>query len=211
MENKLPVTRYISKYFPPIVTRDSIDFSTYPKRLEEALRLMQTEGRWFEDGHNYNFRPATTKNIILGRYQFYIQFADFMNQRYGIRSYLLNFMTRYEDGLQSLLFYIESAERIDINLEGVNRRHLGQATIGLGRLANHMSEIEAPYATAWEINQVFYRNHLKRTWFHTGREMSRRQAFLSMGRVVSRDRIRNDNRWLLADYKRENKDLIELQ
>jgi hypothetical protein len=211
MEKRLPVTRYRSKYFPPFINAKTIDYSTYGERLDGTRRIMQTEGTWFEDGHNYDFRPATTKNIALGRYQFYVQFADFLYEQNGKRSYLLDYMTRYEDGLQSLLFYIESAERIDINLEGVEPNHLRQATIGLGRLAKSLSEIEAPHTTAWEINQVFHKKLLDRTWFHTGRTMTRWQAFKAMGFQVPLSRILNDNRILLTEFEKENESLMELE
>lgn len=116
----------------------------------------------------------------------------------------------FEDGLQGLLFYIESAERIDINLEGVEPGHLRQATVGLGRLAETLAEIEAPYTTAWEINQVFHKNLLGKAWFHTGRAMTRWQAFRAMGSRVPLRRILNDNRHLLDTFEMDNKDLEEL-
>ena len=120
-------------------------------------------------------------------------------------------MTRYEDGLQSLLYYIESADRIDINLEGVEPGHLHQATVGLGRLAKVLSEIEAPYTTAWEINQVFHKGLLDRAWFHTGRAMTRWRAFRAMGCKVPLCRILNDTRDLRTEFEKTNEDLMELE
>jgi len=33
---------------------------------------MKENGTWYEDGQNYNFKKAVSKDIILGRMQFYI-------------------------------------------------------------------------------------------------------------------------------------------
>jgi hypothetical protein len=193
------------------MTVEAFDQTRHEQQLSVVRQLMKTEGRWFEDGHNYDFRPATTRRIVLGRHEFYVQIADFLFEQYGMRSYLLDFMAHLEDGLETLLFYIESAERIDINLEGVKPGHLRQATIGIGKLASHLREIEAPHATGWEINQVFHKGLIEKTWFHTGSAMSRRQAYRAMGKRVPMQRILNDNRRLLGQYRREIAHLPELE
>jgi hypothetical protein len=211
MQERLPVTRYVSKYFPPVVNPQNIDYARYAEQLETVRTFMRSQGQWFEDGHNYDFRHATTRRIVLGRYQFYVQFADFLYEKHGVCSYLLDYMARFEDGLDSLLFYIESAERIDINLEGIRPWQLWQATVGLGKVAERLEEIKAPFTTAWEINQVFHKHLIDRTWFHTGRSMTRFQAFLGMGFAVPLNRILDDNKELLAQYEKENYGLAELE
>jgi hypothetical protein len=129
-EKRLPVTRYVSKYFPPTVDAGTVDWEHFQRRYDEVQHLMRTEHAWFEDGHNYGFRPATSRDIALGRMQFYVQFADFLYEKYGKRFYLLDYMTRLEgvNGLQSLAYYIDTAEEIHINLEGVSAEKLRRST-----------------------------------------------------------------------------------
>lgn len=198
----LPVTRYVSIYFPPTVDPGKVDWEHFQRRYDEVQHLMRTKHAWFEDGHNYGFRPATSRDIALGRMQFYVQFADFLYERYGKRFYLLDYMTRLEgvNGLESLAYYIDTANEIHINLEGVSAEHLRRATIGIGRLASDKDDLEVPFATAWEINYIFYGDLLDRVWFHTGSKLTRRRAFRAMGRRVPMRRILDDNKHLLGDY-----------
>jgi hypothetical protein len=58
MEKRLPVTRYVSKYFPQIIDAKNIAYSTFGERLDAARRIMEKEGKWFEDGHNYGFQNS---------------------------------------------------------------------------------------------------------------------------------------------------------
>lgn len=197
--HEIKTTQYVSKHFSPI-DKTSIDWNEFEKKYDEVQRKMKTEHLWFEDGHNYYFRSATHKKIILGRCYYYVQFSDFMYEKYNQRYYLLDFMTRLEglNGQDSLLYFIEEAEEIQINLEGVSRKHLKKATIGLNRLTSDKGEIGADYTTAWEINQVFHKGLLNITWFHTGSSMTKRQAYNAMGRRVPIERISDDNRGLAS-------------
>ncbi len=207
-----PFTSLRSIHFPPIFDKTKVDWDDYARRYDEAQALMRSEHRWFEDGQNYYFQPGTHKKIALGRAQFYVQFVDFYFERYGQRLYLLDFMLRQDDlsGLDGLLFYIEDAEEIHINLEGVLVEELAYSTMGLGRLATDKGDIGAPFATAWEINQVFHKGLLPITWFHTGSAMTRLQAYRAMGRRVPLSRIRSDNRFLVRDWlRRKRKALLE--
>jgi hypothetical protein len=209
---RLPVTRYVSKYFPPTVDADKVDWEHFQRRYKEVQQLMRTEHAWFEDGHNYDFRPATSRDIALGRMQFYVQFADFLYEKYGKRFYLLDYMTRLEgvNGLQSLAYYIDTAAEIHINLEGVSAEELRRATIGIGRRGSDKDDIDVPYATALEINYIFFGDGLDRVWFHTGSKLRRRQAFRAMGRRVPMRRILDDNKNLLKQYLSETDRLEEL-
>jgi hypothetical protein len=114
------------------------------------------------------------------------------------------------NGLQSLAYYIDTAEEIHINLEGVSAEELRRATIGIGRRGSDKEDIDVPYATAWEINYIFYGGGLDRVWFHTGSKLRRRQVFRAMGRHVPMRRILDDNRRLLKDYISETDRLEEL-
>jgi hypothetical protein len=211
-DGRLPVTRYVSRHFPPIVDRENIDWDSFAARYDEVQRLMRIEARWFEDGQNYNFRPAESRHIALGRNQFYVQFADFLFEKYGTRFYLLDYMSRLEaaNGIESLAYYISTADLIHINLEGVGLDDLRWATVGFGRRAEDKDELGIPYATAWEINYVFHAPLLDRTWFHTGSALRRRQVYRALGHRVPLRRILDDNARLREEYLRENEGLEEL-
>ena len=199
---EMKVTRYHSKYFPPTKNKNNLDWSEYSKKFDNVQNDMKLNGTWYEDGHNYDFRKATSRDIVLGRYQFYVQFADFLYEKYGKRFYLLDYMARIDNDKESggLLYYILSADEIHINLEGISREELSQATVGLGRLANNLKEIQAKFTTAWEINQVFYRSEiLKRTTFHTGSQLTRKEVFDSMNHKVPINKILDDNKNLMNE------------
>jgi hypothetical protein len=203
-----PITRYTSKYFPPIHNKDSIDWQAFEKKYNESQLEMEEYHKWFEDGRNYNFLPAKHKNIALGRAQFYLQFMDFYYERYGRRLYLLDYMLRIDsakNGMESLLYFIEDADEIHINLEGIKPAELHCATVGLNRLTDDKNEIGAPHTTAWEINQVFHKGLLPITWFHTGSSMSRTKAWFAIGKKVPFNRILNDNKHLIKEWKQEKK------
>jgi len=206
-KHEIITTQYVSKHFPPI-DKATIDWNDFEKMYDEVQWKMKIKHLWFEDGHNYYFRTATHKKIILGRCYYYVQFSDFMYEKYNQRYYLLDFMTRLDglDGQKSLLYFIDDAEEIHINLEGVSRKHLKKATVGLNRLTNNKMEIGADYTTAWEINQVFHKGLLNITWFHTGSSMTKRQAYNAMGKKVPIERISDDNKYLA---KKANNHIIK--
>jgi len=194
------VTRYKSKYFPPPTMDPSkIDWAEYSKKSNDVQSDMAKNSAWYEDGHNYDFKKATSKDIALGRHQYYIQFADFLYEKYEKRFYLVDFMTRINDdqGPDGLLYYITSADEIHLNLEGVTKEELAQATVGLGKKATTLTEIKAKYCTAWEINQIYYRdNVLNKTWFHTGSKLSKTDVYIAMNKKVPMSRILDDNKHL---------------
>ena len=200
-----PHTRLASLTFPPIQNRSNIDWISFEIEYNRCQSEMRNKHLWFEDGLNYNFRPAVHKKIALGRAPFYIQFVDFYFKKYGERLYLLDLMLRQDglDGQESLLYFIEDAEEIHVNLEGVLPEELSFATVGIGRLANDKTELNAPYTTTWEINQIFYKNLIDITYFHTGSAMTKLQAYNAMGRIVPLFKIKSDNKNLLDEWMKE--------
>lgn len=207
-----PTTRFKSKYFPPIVNPQSIDWNDFLEKSNKIQKLMKENHQWFEDGHNYYFRPAEHKKIILGRAQFYIQFMDFMYETYGVRYYLLDLMSRLDDrnGQQQLLFYILDAEEIHVNLEGVSFEVLKKSTIGANGFVDSKEDIPSYYTTSWEINQIFYRpSVLENTYFHTGSSITRRKAYKAMGKKVPMSRILDDNKHLIREYQVELQEDLE--
>jgi hypothetical protein len=190
------VIRYASKYFPPTINNENIDWEHFGEKYDKVQKEMEANGTWFEDGQNYNFRKAESRDIALGRYQYYVWFSDFLYEKYRNRFYLLDFMTRIKNDHagSGLLYYIASASEIHINLEGIKISELYQATIGIGRLATNQNELKAKFATAWEINQVFHRNLLKNTVFHTGSKLNRICIYIAMGGKVKLKNIKSDNK-----------------
>lgn len=202
---RLEVTRFISKYFPPNIKKKNMDWDWFESQYDEIQSLMEKEHLWFEDGHNYGFRPAKNKKIALGRIYFYVEFADFLYEKYNDRYYLLDYMARIErgDGQASLSYYIEDADEIHINLEGITKETLRASTIGIGKEASSKDEIGADCTTAWEINQVFYKGLINKAYFHTGSYMTRFQAYFAMGCKVPLKRILNDNKKLALNTQSE--------
>jgi hypothetical protein len=153
---------------------------------------MEENHTWFEDGHNYYFRRAELKNIALGRTQFYVEFVDRFYEKYGRRLYLLDYMLRLEKAENpgaSLLYFIDDADEIHVNLEGVKTLELYQAAVGLGRSAGDKNDIGAPHTSSWEINQIFQRGLVSISWFYVAEGMTRLEAWIAMGGKVPMKRI----------------------
>ena len=92
---------------------------------------------------------------------------------------------------KSLYFFIETSERIDVNLMGIPKDDLQRATVGVGRSVYNRSELRLPYMTGWEINQLFHRGHIAKTYWHTSGSMTIEEAHISMGRKVPIAKIKD--------------------
>jgi hypothetical protein len=145
------------------------------------------------------------KYLALGRTRYYDLFAARMSKALGSKFYLFDYMDRPYGGLayDSIKFYLRTAERIDICLEGVSFKNLRDAISykGLaphtvikssaeGREGKIVEAFQFPYTLSWEINQVYKGGHLAKTWWHyAGSPMSAAEVAKVLGRKVPRDRI----------------------
>lgn len=82
-----------------------------------------------------------------------------------------------------------SAERIDVNLEGISARDLNEATAGAGGSASTRTELRLRYMTSWEMNQIYFGRYLSHTFWHTGSSMTAAEASAVLGDRVPRERI----------------------
>jgi hypothetical protein len=143
-------------------------------------------GEW-----RFNGRPAAGRKFIaLGRREWYSAFANNQTQVLGTKVYLCDFMDWIDEKNpeRSLYYFIDSAERIDVCLKGILQSDLDRATVGIGKSASRQ-ELRLPHMTGWEINQLFHRGYLGKTYWHVADGMTPDQAFQAMGRRVPKERI----------------------
>ncbi|HTZ51326.1 MAG TPA: metallophosphoesterase [Spirochaetia bacterium] len=167
-----------------------IDLETLERNEMRAQRAndMRLHGTWYHD----DGRLADGRRFIaLGRHEYYAAFAARLSDELGTEVYLLDYMIwlDLERPHKSLLYFIEAAERIDINLQGISREDLHRATVGASRLAIDRRDLGLPYMTSWEINQVYWGGHLHKAWWHTGGSMSRQDVHDAMDGKASMERI----------------------
>jgi len=114
------------------------------------------------------------KHLGLGRSTYYDRFMQIRARAVGHPVYQSDYMVwiRPEDPYRSLLYYIETAEAIDFNLEGVSPEHVRQAAQH-GRLAVDRRDLRSPYMTTWEINQVLYGPYHDKTTWHIPERIDR--------------------------------------
>ncbi len=157
--------------------------------LRDRRRIeMKESGAWFHSNGEAVARPWF---VALGRHQWYVPFAESLARRYGSEVYLLDFMVwpDMDDPQDSLLWFIKTAERIDVNLRGITPEDLRRATSGAGGSKVSRQELGIGYMTSWEMNRVFCDDYLGITWWHTGGSMSASQAYEALGGCVARERI----------------------
>ena len=137
------------------------------KMREERREEMRLNGTWYHDSGEI---ADGRRFVALGRHEYYKAFALRLSQELGTEVYLLDYMVWIDLNKphKSLLYFIEAAERIDINLEGISKDDLWRATAGASRLAIDRRDLGLPYMTSWEINQVYWGGHLPKAWWHTG-------------------------------------------
>ena len=137
-------------------------------------------------------KPVTGPRFIaLGRRNWYTSFANQLTKQLGTKVYLCDFMDWIDESRpeKSLYFFIDTSERIDVNLKGIPTEDLKRATVGAGRNVYNRGELRLPYMTGWEINQLFHRGHIAKTYWHTCGSMTTEEAYRAMGRKVPIDRI----------------------
>ncbi len=95
------------------------------------------------------------KHLSLGRSTYYDQFVRIRAEATGHPVYQSDYMVwiRPADPYASLLYYIQTAEHIDFNLEGISLEEL-QLAAEHGKPAADRRELGTQYMTTWEINQV---------------------------------------------------------
>ena len=140
----------------------------------------------------FNGKPVTgPKHIALGRRNGYTCFANHLTQVLGTKTYLCDFMDWVDESQpeESLFFFIQTAERIDIYLRDIPQEDLHKATVGVGRRVQFRRQLRIAYMTSWEINQVFHNGHASKTYWHVPNELTCEEVHRALGGEVPFERI----------------------
>ena len=169
------------------------DIETLEAR-ERHLRIkadMEATGSWYMKGQ----KIEDPKYLALGRSSYYVAFMARLSKQLGTPVYQSDFMDWIDPAHPdvSLLYFIKTAERIDISLEGITPEQLRAATSDASGAAENRSQTRFPYMTSWEMNQVYHGGFLNKAYWHTSNgAMSKADASRALGTVVPVERIFSD-------------------
>ena len=150
---------------------------------EALIRDMEQNGAWYQDGE----RIDAPRFIALGRREWYVDFAEKMTRTLGVKVWLLDFMNWISDNpYKSLLYYIKSATRIDVSLKGITYDDLVSVTKDCKGL---LGEVRLKYMTLWEINQLYFRDILDNTYWHSSDTISKIEIYEALKSKVKSEKI----------------------
>jgi hypothetical protein len=157
-----------------------IDREEFTARYQAVVTRMLDTGVWYRLRGSYKgflgdvdlsaaeFEELPPpRHVGLGRSDFYDAFLEVLSARFGHPVYQSDYLLWVDPGnpYRSLLYYIETAERIDFNLQGISPENLRQV-MRHGRLAEDRRELGTPYMTLWEINRILFSDNVEKTWWH---------------------------------------------
>jgi NAD-dependent deacetylase len=189
------------------IEMEDIDEARSREAWADARADMLSTGRWYEAPGSFKgvrigdrapeYRPVEGPRLLaLGRSDNYVDFIERMSREGRGRYYQSDFMVWIDpsDAYTSLLWYIDSAERIDVSLEGIGVEDLRAATSGSEGRAPSRRQLGIRYMTSWEMNQLWWGPALDRTWWHIMGSMGIDEAREVLGGKVNLERIVEDDR-----------------
>jgi hypothetical protein len=116
------------------------------------------------------------KNILLSRKPYYIEFYNRMKNEIETR-FIVSLREVRKDHFDNLLYYIKTASRIDVNLQGVFLAEFLDVTKNFGKKAdshlvkpgikNNSGDSRFQSILFWEINQIYWTKKLiSKTYWH---------------------------------------------
>jgi len=176
-----------------------IDVEAFRAEYSRIVETMIRERAWYRLNGSYKGELSITqsncqfeqikgrKTLVLGRSSFYDRFMSDLLIKDGIESFQSDYLLWIEpsDPYRSLLFYIDTAERIHFNIEGLGVDDIRQAVV-FNRAAEDRSDLQNAYMTIWEMNRVLYSSSLEKTLWHVNGEYSRKEIDDIMGLLNER-------------------------
>ena len=157
---------------------------------ERLHQRMRRTGEWYLNGR----RVDGPKYLAIGRSTYYIPFFQRLAVELGAPVYQSDYLEwidpRHPEA--SLAYYLATAERIDVNLEGVSAEDLRKATTWIGRKVGGRWELPQSYMTSWEINQLYHTDWRIPVFWHTGGSMTHAEAFAVLGERIPAEGIIDD-------------------
>jgi len=159
-----------------LVDLDEEIFSQTYKDVTQRMRKNQDwyyltglyKGSLTDNFKNTQFTEVISeKHLGLGRSTFYDSFLQQMSEYFGHRVHQSDYMVWVEPSnpYTSLNFYIDTAEKIEICLEGISGPDLRQAS-QIGKRVQDRRELDSRYMTLWEINQLLFSDAKHKTTWH---------------------------------------------
>ena len=157
---------------------------------ERMVAEMRATGAWYLAGQ----RIDGPKYLAIGRSTYYIAFLQRLAVELGDPVYQSDFMEWIDPSHPevSLMYYLQTAERIDVNLEGVSPADVRAATVDAGRCTVDRRDLGLPFMTSWEINQLYWHTPRIPVFWHTGGSMTLDEAYEIIGARVPKEQICED-------------------
>lgn len=150
---------------------------------------MREAGSWFLAGR----LVEGPKYLAVGLGDYYIPFLRRLTAELGAPVYQSGYMDWPDPGdpQESLGFYLRTAQRIDVNLEGMSAESLKSATAESGGLSGKRP-IRPSAVTSWEIGRLYRDCPDAPVFWHTGGSMTHDEAFAILGARVACEFIVED-------------------
>jgi hypothetical protein len=156
-----------------------IDQLEFADRYSMIAKYMETNEKWYKlegiykgmpnkDYNKVNFVLINEPKILaLGRSSYYDRFIKDLEMSDGIHAFQSDYMVWIDPSnpYLSLQFYINTAEVIHFNLEGLSIEDIKSA-IMLNRKTVNRADQKTPYMTIWELNQIAYSDNIFKAIWH---------------------------------------------
>lgn len=181
-----------------------LDQEEFKKQYNEITKIMKNEKRWFRITNQYKGKTdkLDIKNIVfeeirdkkhlaIGRSTFYDEFIKNKKIEYGHNLYQSDYLVwiNPSNPLESLNFYLDTAQCIDVNLQGLSYDDI-KIAINFEKAANSLNELRTKYMTIWEINQILYSKNLTKTIWNFTFKQNEDIIKNILGRLVDEEKIK---------------------
>lgn len=161
-----------------------LDQADFRGKYAQIANEMVTERTWYKLDGLYKGMPSLclanvrfqkidgAKNLALGRSTYYDRFMDDLRKTDNIEIYQSDYLMWIapDNPYESLLFFIDTADVIHFNIEGIAIDDIAMA-LRTGKRSRDRDELETRFMTIWEMNQVIYSSSLARTIWHVNGEL----------------------------------------
>jgi hypothetical protein len=187
----------IQEHFAELI---DVEEESFLLRYQDMVEQMKVDGKWFRargvykgsllamNHYDTEFEEISTKrHLAIGRSTYYDEFINARSRALHYEVFQSDYLVwiNPRDPYESLLYYINTAECIDVNLQGVPGESIALAVEHRTAAASRRI-LKSPFMTVWEINQILFSPNLNKTmWFvHDDQNLAEvRQALESLVEV----------------------------
>lgn len=191
-----------AEMIPELVDIDEENFHIRYNQVVNEMKIMNTwysldgmfKGRYKGNFFDYKFKKIKSKKCLgLGRSTFYDLFLEELESRFSTPFFQSDYMVwvNPSNPYPSLFFFIHTSDVIHFSLEGVNLEDIKKC-VDFGRCAMSRNELNTPYMTLWEINQILFSSYVQKTIWHIRGDMDKNELLTCLHGLVQEKNITVD-------------------